>query len=336
MGDGTGHPGLIHVGHGVALFEKAAGEGAGAVVGVPVEGGGQQQALRHLQAQSVDVADGQQQGGKLAVRRQQPEFIRLTDGVGGIGAGRGQGQHLGVRPHRLHQVGREVAVVDGEADAAADAAARGPYHRRHLAFEGVAEGVVGGDEVPALEAGRQERRAGDVGEGIGVVGPVQADRGAGGAREFRTGGSGEDDDAVFLLRHLLHRQRHAGVGDVDNQAHALVVPASSDGGAKFGIAAVVGGEHLDRTAVDPAAEVFHCHLCRQHRSVAGVAGVGTAEVGEHADAKGCANSPGPGGDGDADGEQCEDGDDDEEPPHPPGPCRRGGQSRPPASSSPER
>ena len=59
---------------------KALGEGARALIQIPVEGFREGQTLRNLEAQSVNVIDEKQQRGKLlAALRHQPEFRRLLD-----------------------------------------------------------------------------------------------------------------------------------------------------------------------------------------------------------------------------------------------------------------
>jgi hypothetical protein len=64
-------------------FREALGEGARAVVEVPVEGLRELQALRDFEAERVDVGDEQQQRGELLSAARDAEFMRLLDGNDG-------------------------------------------------------------------------------------------------------------------------------------------------------------------------------------------------------------------------------------------------------------
>ena len=81
------------------------------------------------------------------------------------------------------------------------------HHRLGVALEGVAEGVVGGQEEPGVAAGLDDRAAGAVGEHPGVVGPVD---GVGRARLAGQVGrrrAGNEERLALLARQLVDRQR---------------------------------------------------------------------------------------------------------------------------------
>jgi hypothetical protein len=147
----TGVDARLHHGRHLAAVQgaKALGPGARAVVHVPVEGFGQLQALRRLQAQAVDVAE-HQQAGQLLAALDDAELGGLLDRVDGVGAGVGQADDLGLGALRLQQEGREVGRAQRHLDAAQHLAAGRLDDLRGVFFEGVAEGVVGGQEEPAV------------------------------------------------------------------------------------------------------------------------------------------------------------------------------------------
>ena len=80
----------------------------GSVVQVPVEGFGEGQALRGLQAERMHVVDEQQQRGELLAACDDAEFGRLLDRVGGVAAGIGKADDLRLRGLRLQQERGEV------------------------------------------------------------------------------------------------------------------------------------------------------------------------------------------------------------------------------------
>jgi hypothetical protein len=79
--------GMVHVGQVVRRLRlDPIGEGAGAIVQVPVEALGQHQALRHIETQRVHVGDKHQQRGDLHGLID-AELAGLLNGVHRIGAG---------------------------------------------------------------------------------------------------------------------------------------------------------------------------------------------------------------------------------------------------------
>ena len=87
---------------------EALGEGAGLVVQVPVEGLGEDQALRRLEAERVHVGDEDEQAGELLAALDDAELGGLLDRVDGVAAGVGEADDLGLGGLRLQQEGGEV------------------------------------------------------------------------------------------------------------------------------------------------------------------------------------------------------------------------------------
>ena len=167
--------GLNHRRHpAVVALGEALRPGAGLVVQIPVEAGGQHQPRRDLKAQRVDVGQEQQQTGQTLATLGDAEFRRLLDGVDGIAAGIGHADHLVARALSLQQERREVGVRERHLHAAHDLAAGAEHRIGGVAFQRVAEGIVGGEEVPLLRALADQSRAGAGGQRIGVIDIVDA------------------------------------------------------------------------------------------------------------------------------------------------------------------
>ena len=237
--------GRIFVGR-AALLVPALGPGAAGVVQVPVPGLGQEQALRGLQAERIDVGGEHQQAGETLAALDDAELGRLLDRVDGVAAGIGEPDDLGLGRLRLQQERREVVGVERMANLAEHLAAVLFHHRRGVALERMAEGVIGGQEEPGVAAGLHHRLAGAVGQHPGVVGPVH---GVGVAlRPGEVGGrrAGDDEHLVLGGGDLAHRQRHAGIRHVDDHVDLVdVVPLVGDLRADVRLVLMVAADQLD-------------------------------------------------------------------------------------------
>ena len=252
---------MDHRRHPAGAVHEALAELARLVVAVPVEAFGEVQTLRGIQAQAVDVGDEQQQAGQALAALGDPELGRLLDRVLGVQTGRRQPDDLGARRLRLKQERGIVVVVQRMADGPQHLAARGLDGLGGVFLKRIAEGVVGGQEEPAVAAGLHDRAAGAHGQRVGVIGPVEAVGGAGLARQVRGAAAGHDVDLLLLARDRLHGQRHGRGGQVHDRVHLLgVEPLPGDGRADVGLVLVVGADDLDRGALHGAAEILDRHL----------------------------------------------------------------------------
>ena len=281
--------GLDHVRHAAGALHVALPESPGLVVGVPVPALGERQALRHLEPEPVHLREGEQQRRELLAAFDDAVLGRLLDRVGGVEAGIGEPDHLGLRALRLEQERGEVLVRERVADAAQHLAVIGEHHAAGIGLEGRAEGVVGGEEVPGVAPGPGQRAAGADRERPRVVGPVVAVGRAGLAGEVAGSRPGGDRDLLLLLGQALDRQSHGGGGQLHDRVDAVaVVPLPRDGRGDVGLVLVVGREDLDRDAVDLAAHILHRHLRGLDGALAAELRIEAGLVVEHADAQGIA------------------------------------------------
>src|SRR6267154_5989843 len=117
----------------------------------------------------MHIANKEQERRELLAAGDYAEFGRLLDRVGGVSAGVGEPDHFCLRGLRLQQEGREVGCVERMSYSAKHLAAIGGNDRGSIAFERVAEGIIGGQEKPAVATSLGQRLAGAVGEHVGVV-----------------------------------------------------------------------------------------------------------------------------------------------------------------------
>src|SRR5690606_24091034 len=137
------------------------------------------------------------------------------------------------------------------------------------------EGIVGREEEPRIAAGLHEGVAGAVGEGPGVVGPVNGVRRTCLAGQVRRPAGGVQVNLVLFLGDVVHRERDRGRRHVHDYVHTLdVVPLAGDIGANVRLVLVVGEDHLDlgRTLV-LLAVVLDRLLGRPDGALAGQIGI---------------------------------------------------------------
>ena len=262
-------------------LEELAAPGAGGVRAVPVPAVGQVHALRGRQAHGVDVVDEHDQAGQLHGLGQ-AEFIGRLDRVGGVGAGVGQGQDLGLAALRLQQ--ERVARRQRMLDRAQHLAAAGLHHVGGVGLQRRAEGIVGRQEVPGLAAGLDHRVAGAARQRHGVVGVVQRIGRALLVGQRRRAGADHDNRFLLVGGHARHGQRGAGVGAADQHVQALLVePLARLGRGDVGLVLVVGGDQLDLPAVDRAAHFLDGHADGLDAAWAVGARVHARQVGDETD-----------------------------------------------------
>ena len=121
------------------------------IVHVPVEAGRDQSSLRRFEAERRHFV--MLSTNDTAAASRQAEFRACFTPLLRIAAGIGEGDDLGAGGLRLQQEARQIGGVQRMAGAADDLSA-GRLHRLACNWrEILAEGVVGGDEKPALAAG---------------------------------------------------------------------------------------------------------------------------------------------------------------------------------------
>ena len=126
--------------------------------------------------------------------------------------------------------------IERGAHAAEHLAAIGLDDIRDVAFERVAEGVIGGQEEPGVAAGLDHRRAGAVGQRRGVIDPVHRVRVAQFAGNVRRGRIGRQINLVLLAGDAHRRdRRRRGAGAEDNVDLVDVVPAAGGRTATSGL-----------------------------------------------------------------------------------------------------
>ena len=275
---GLRHAGAASRGAGFQPF----GEGAGAVVEVPVEALGQHQALRDFQAEGVNVRQEHQQATE---RRLDAEFLRLLDAVDGVRPGIGQADDLGAAGLGLQQIGGEIrGGGERRGDFAEHLAAAGFDEAGDVAGQRVAESVVGGDEEPAIAAGLDHGAAGGFAEHEGVIRPVDGLGVAERAAEVRGGAAGVDVGLVLFLGDGGDRERHGGTAAFHDDVNAVaVVPLARDGGADIGLVLMVGLDDFDIEAFIGHAEIRHRLAHAVHRDRADDVLIRPGQIGQHAD-----------------------------------------------------
>ena len=169
---------------------------------------------------------------------------------------------------------------------------RGAEHRAllgldHLArvlLQRVAEGVVGGDEVPALLAFLDQRPRGAGGQRIGVGRPLRRQRRALLAEDGGGQARRRHHHAVLLLGNLHHCERGGGRGEVGHHVDlALVEPAARQVGGHVRLVLVIGEHQLDRLAEHLAAHLLDREARGRDGALAGQVGIDARQVVEHAD-----------------------------------------------------
>ncbi len=130
------------------------------------------------------------------------EFRRLLDRVGGVAAGIGKPDDLGLRALRLQQERGEVGIVQGMLDAAKYLAAVGEDHRAGVALERLSECIIRGQEEPGIAARLHQRLAGAIRKHVGVVDPMHGVRRTLLAGEIGRRRTGVQIDDISFLREI--------------------------------------------------------------------------------------------------------------------------------------
>ena len=165
------------------------------------------------------------------------------------------------------------------ADTAQHLAAVLQHHIGGVLFQRLSEGIVGGQEEPAVEAGLDGRKPGHIGLPKRVVGVVHGIGAAGLVGERDRGGAVKDDDLVARFRDLAGSKRSCRRRDVEQHLHALVVEhVACEVGGDVGLVEMIGCDDLDLAAQHLAAKILHRHPGRGLAADAGDVGVEAGHV----------------------------------------------------------
>ena len=269
---------------GPAFRLPAFGPGTIGVVHVPIPGFRQGQALRGLQTERVDVARKHQQAGKLLPALDDAEFGACLDRVDGVATRIRQTDHLGLGRLRLQQERGKVVGVERVAYLAEHLATVLLDRRCGIAFERMAEGIVGGEEEPGVAAGLHQRLAGAIGEHPGVISPVHGIGIALWPGEIGRRRAGDDEHLVLRRSDLADRQRHAGVGRVDDQIDLVdVIPLVGKLRTDIRLVLMVAANELDLDVGIGLGEVGNRQFGRSDRARSSDIGIKARHVGKHAD-----------------------------------------------------
>ncbi|KAG0763501.1 hypothetical protein G6F22_018414 [Rhizopus arrhizus] len=149
----------------------------------------------------------------------------------------------------------------------------------------MAEGVVGGQEDPALAAILHDGGTGAARQGHGVVGIVHGVGGALRVGQVRSARADGHEGLLLGCGHAGHGQAGRRVRAGDNDVDLLFVePFAHAGRRHVGLVLVVGRDDFDLLAVDRAAGVFDRHADRVQTSLAVDVGIHARHVGDEADA----------------------------------------------------
>src|SRR5262245_25494773 len=144
--------GVYHRWHlGVASSEYLC-PGPRLIVEIPVERRGQQQPLRCIEAQAVNIRDEHQQTSQTLAALGDAKFSALFDQVDHVTAGCRETDDLGLRCLRLQEIGREIGGVDRMAHAAEHATSGSLDNGLGVCLQRSADREIRGDEEPAVAA----------------------------------------------------------------------------------------------------------------------------------------------------------------------------------------
>ncbi|MNF42626.1 hypothetical protein D3C84_236840 [compost metagenome] len=227
----------------------------------------------------MDIVEKHHHAGQFLPGLGHPELAGGHQRVDGVGTGIGEGDHIRPRALGLQDVGGEVAARERVPNLADHLAAIRFDDLADVRFHRVTEGIVGGEDEPVLAAVGEHRLGGAVGQGVGVVGPVDVV----GRAVFigQAGGRRAGNQRQFpgLLHHLARRQHHRGRHHAgDHVDIALIDPLAHGVGADIRLVQVIGAEHDNLLAIDLAAEIFDGHVQRFQATGAGQVAVGPRHV----------------------------------------------------------
>ena len=138
------------------------GEGARAVVHVPVECLGQHETLGRFEFNRHNIVDVDDHACKPHSTPVQAKLMRLLDAVDRVRAGIGQRKHFRTARLRLNEKGGEIRRRWKRIRHRPSTLPPAPWTKRGVAFHGVTEGVIRGEKEPCVAPRAHHRLAGRV------------------------------------------------------------------------------------------------------------------------------------------------------------------------------
>ena len=209
----------------------------------------------------MDVGDQRQQRRHLLAALEDAEFAAGLDLVDVVRRTRGDADDLRFRSLRLQHEGRQNGRRKGRAHRAEHLAAELGDHGGGVFFQRMPEGIIVGDEEPAVAAALDHLLRGADRQRAGVEHPLHRVGAAELAVEIRGTGRMGDEQPFLVVGDVLDRKSDGGYRYVDNEVDLLdVVPAPRDAGADIRLELMIADDHGDRLAEHLAAEIVDRHL----------------------------------------------------------------------------
>ena len=189
------------------------------------------------------------------------EFTRALDRVDGIVTAVCYRNDVRLRRLGLQHERRKIGRAERMPDSAQHLAPVLLDKGGGAVLKRAAEHVVRGDEEPGLAELWQ--RLTDCGANlVGVIDPVDRIVGrAGLAGEIRRTGAGQQHRLVVGFGDLQHCKPYGRIHQIGYRIDAVEVePAPRDSGTDIGLVLMIGGDDLDRYAVNLVAELLGRHL----------------------------------------------------------------------------
>src|SRR5690554_929802 len=136
-------------GHAAGPLAEALGPGASLFVEIIEPGGSELEALGGLQAHAAHVGAEQHHTGQYLPCLSNPELTGTDNGIGGIGAGVIERDHIGAGRLSLQHEGREVVTRKRMTSPTDNLTTIFDNHTLHIAFQRMAESIVGTEQIPA-------------------------------------------------------------------------------------------------------------------------------------------------------------------------------------------
>ena len=275
---------LHHGRHALVLVKEAFRPGAGRVAEIPVKTLGQVHAACGFQRQAVHVGNEHQQSGQRLFWSN-PEFRRLLDRIGGIGAGIGEPDHLGARGLRLQQERGEIRAGKRMAHRTEHLAAHRGHHVAGVLFQRMPESIIRRQEKPGIAALFHHCAPGADGQRRGVVGVVDSQVGAGLAGDVGRSGTVDDGHPVHLLGHRHHGKRGGRGHQIADHVHAVALePLAGLVRGHVALVLVVRRNQLNLERIlFLLQKIINRHARGDQRSLARQVGISTRQIGQDAD-----------------------------------------------------